>query len=145
MRRHVRFDMIRIGAMSMNTPRRIALCGIAYVLAVAGPVLAHHSTGLFDQSKLVSRTGTVRQFEWINPHTWLHVDLSDENGKVATWSFEGGATLGLIRLGWSADLLTPGTKITVGFRAMKDGSRGGQLMSVTLPDGRRLCSNLGCG
>ena len=73
----------------MDIHRRIAFCGIAYVLVVACPVLAHHSTGLFDQSKVVSRTGTVRQFESINPHTWLHVDLIDENGKVATWSFEG--------------------------------------------------------
>ena len=129
----------------MDTHRRIAFYSIAYVLVVVCPVLAHHSTGLFDQSKLISRTGTVRQFEWINPHTWLHVDLIDENGKVATWSFEGGATRGLSGLGWSADILPHGTKITVGFRAMKDGSRGGQLMSVTLPDGRRLCSNLGCG
>ncbi len=94
---------------------------------------------------MILQEGAINEFEWINPHTWLHVDFTDENGNVTTWAFEGGSTLALTRLGWSADDLPPGTNITVGFRPMRDGSRGGQLMSVTLPDGRQLCSNRGCG
>ena len=129
----------------MNTYRRLAFCGIACALAFTFPVLAHHSTGLFDQSQVIEREGTVNEFEWINPHTWLHVDLADENGNAATWAFEGGSITQLTPLGWSRDDVQPGTKITVGFRPMKDGSRGGQLMSATLPDGRQLCSNRGCG
>ncbi|MCZ6682675.1 MAG: DUF6152 family protein [Planctomycetota bacterium] len=129
----------------METNRRTAICGIACALLLTFPILAHHSTGLFDQSQVISQVGTVNEVEWINPHTWLHVDVADENGNVARWSFEGGSPRQLIPLGWSVDDLPPGTEITVGFRPMRDGSRGGQLMSVTLPDGRQLCSNRGCG
>ena len=129
----------------MEISRRTAICTIVYALSLTFPVLAHHSTGLFDQSQVISQTGTVNEFEWINPHTWLHVDFTDESGKVTTWAFEGGSITQLTRLGWSLEDFPPDTEITVGFRPMKDGSRGGQLMSATLPDGRRICSNRGCG
>ncbi len=129
----------------METYRHIAICGIASALLLTCPVLAHHSTGLFDQSQVISQKGTVSEFEWINPHVWLHVDLTDENGNVTTWAFEGGSTIQLTRLGWSLDDFPQGVEITVGFRPMKDGSRSGQLMSATLPDGRNECSNHGCG
>ena len=114
-------------------------------LSIAHPVFAHHSFGLFDRSQVISRTGPVNEFEWINPHTWLHVDLADENGDVTTWSFEAGNIAQLTRLGWNVESFSVGTQVTVGFRPMKDGSRGGQLMNVTLPDGRQVCSNVGCG
>ncbi len=114
-------------------------------LSIAYPVFAHHSFGLFDRSQVISRTGPVNEFEWINPHTWLHVDLADENGDVTTWSFEAGNIAQLTRLGWNVENFSVGTQVTVGFRPMKDGSRGGQLMNVTLPDGRQVCSNVGCG
>ena len=129
----------------METYRRTAIGGIAFPLLLTIPVLAHHSTGLFDQTQVISQTGTVNKFDWINPHAWLHVDFTDENGSVTTWSFEGGSTIQLTRLGWSLDDFQEGAEITVGFRPMKDGSRGGQLMRATLPDGRRICSNRGCG
>ncbi len=114
-------------------------------LSIAHSVFAHHSFGLFDRSQVISRTGTIDEFEWINPHTWLHVDLADENGDVTTWSFEAGNIAQLTRLGWNVESFSVGTQVTVGFRPMKDGSRGGQLMNVTLPDGRQVCSNVGCG
>ena len=129
----------------METYRRTAVFGIACALLLTFPVLAHHSTGLFDQSQVILQEGTVNEFEWINPHTWLHVDFTDENGNVTTWAFEGGSVSQLTSLGWSRDDFLPGTEITVGFRPMRDGSRGGQLMSATLPDGRQVCSNRGCG
>ncbi len=129
----------------METYRRTALGAIACTLLLTFPVLAHHSTRLFDQTQLISQAGTVNVFEWINPHAWLQVDFTDENGNVTTWALEGGSTIQLTRLGWSRDDFLPGTEITVGFRPMRDGSRGGQLMSATLPDGREVCSNRGCG
>ena len=119
--------------------------GTLAAFSIAFPVLAHHSTALFDQSQVISQTGTINEFEWINPHAWLHVDITDETGTVTTWSFEGGNTGQLARLGWNLDDFAQGTAITVGFRPMKDGSRGGQLMNVTLPDGHQVCSNRGCG
>jgi len=129
----------------MNTNRSAAIGGIACALVLAFPVFAHHSTGMFDQTQTLSRSGTVDALDWINPHAWLHVDFTDEDGTVRTWSFEGGNIGQLAQLGWRLDDFAPGTEITVGFRPMKDGSRGGQLMSATLPDGRQVCSNRGCG
>jgi hypothetical protein len=109
------------------------------------PALAHHSTAMFDQTKTLVMTGTVKELEWINPHAWLHVVIVDSEGKSQTWSFEGGATTQLTALGWRPDSLKPGDKAIVGYRPMKDGSRGGQLMNVTLPNGQKVCSNRGCG
>jgi Family of unknown function (DUF6152) len=108
------------------------------------PTLAHHSTAMFDQSKVLSRTGTIKQLEWVNPHVWLHVTLTDQSGREAVWSFEAGSPLQLQQLGWKPERFHPGSKIEVGFRPMKDGSRGGQLMSVTPSGGQKVCSNRGC-
>ena len=129
----------------METYRRTVIGTIACALLLTPPILAHHSTRLFDQTQLALQTGKINEFEWINPHAWLHVDLTDENGNVTTWALEGGSIIQLTRLGWSRNDFHPGTEITVGFRPMRDGSRGGQLMSATLPDGRQVCSNRGCG
>ena len=111
---------------------------------VATPALAHHSFAIFDQTKVLYHTGTVKQFEWINPHAWLHVDIVDAAGKSASWSFEGGATGQLTALGWKPDSVKPGDTVQVGYRPMKDGSRGGQIMNVTFPNGQKVCSNRGC-
>jgi hypothetical protein len=115
---------------------------IAFI--VVAPALAHHSTAMFDQSKVISRTGTIKQLEWVNPHVWLHVTLTDDAGREAVWSFEAGSPLQLQQLGWKPDSFRPGGKIEVGFRPMKDGSRGGQLMNVTPAGGQKVCSNRGC-
>ncbi len=129
----------------MDATRSAAIGGIACALVLALPVFAHHSTGMFDQTQTLLRSGVVNELDWINPHVWLHVDLTDEDGNVRTWSFEGGSIGRLAQLGWRLDDFSKGTEIIVGFRPMKDGSRGGQLMSATLPDGRKICSNRGCG
>jgi len=119
------------------------LAGVAAVL-MAAPAVAHHAFAMFDQSKLVYMTGTVKEFELVNPHGWLHVTMPTDKGDAATWAFEGGSVNQLTSLGWK-DSVRPGDKVEVGFYRMKDGSRGGQLMNVKLPDGRKLCSNRGCG
>lgn len=120
--------------------------GVAVLIAFAAGVApaAHHSTAMFDQSKVTYRSGTIKQLEWINPHVWLHVTLTDDAGREAVWSFEAGSPLQLTQLGWKPDGFPAGGRIEVGFRPMKDGSRGGQLMSVTPAGGRKVCSNRGC-
>lgn len=112
---------------------------------IAGPALAHHSFAVFDQSKVNYLTGTVKQYELINPHTWLHLEIVGADGKPATWSFEAGSVAQLTSLGWKKDSFKVGDKVEVGFRPMKDGSRGGQFMSAKLADGHKVCSNRGCG
>ena len=126
------------------TRKTLGLAVIATALSVA-PAFAHHSFAIFDQSKMLYLTGTVKQFELVNPHTWLHLSVANDKGDVSTWSFEGGSVLQLAALGWSKDSFRIDDKVEVGFRPMKDGSRGGQLMSVKLASGQKLCSNRGCG
>jgi hypothetical protein len=121
--------------------------GVACITAsvIAGSALAHHSFAIFDQTKVLNQTGTVKEFELINPHAWLHVVITDGQGKFATWSFEGGSVAQLVGLGWTREGLMTGDKVQVSYRPMKDGSRGGQIMSVTQADGKKICSNRGCG
>jgi hypothetical protein len=121
--------------------------GLACIAAsvVAGSALAHHSFAIFDQTKVLNHTGTVKEFELVNPHAWLHVVITDGQGKSATWSFEGGSVAQLVGLGWTREGLRVGDKVQVSYRPMKDGSRGGQIMSVTQADGKKICSNRGCG
>jgi Family of unknown function (DUF6152) len=126
------------------TRKTLGLAVIAAALSVA-PAFAHHSFAIFDQSKMLYLSGTVKQFELVNPHTWLHLAVTNDKGDVSTWSFEAGSVLQLATLGWSKDSFRIDDKVEVGFRPMKDGSRGGQLMSVKLTSGQRLCSNRGCG
>lgn len=124
---------------------RNAIIGLVMAGIIAGPAAAHHSFAIFDQSKVNYLTGTVKQFEMVNPHAWLHLVIADDKGQVATWSFEGGSTAQLASLGWTPQSFKPGEKVQIGFRPMKDGSRGGQLMNVKTAAGQKLCSNRGCG
>jgi len=119
------------------------LAGIAAVL-LAVPAFAHHSFAMFDQSKVLYVSGTVKELEFINPHAWLEIVVNDK-GNALTWSFEGGSVPQLVRLGWSKESFKVGDDVEVGYRPMKDGSRGGQLMSVKFTSGQKVCSNRGCG
>ena len=125
----------------------IRLLGLAILalMLFALPALAHHSFAMFDQGKVVYMTGKVKQFGWVNPHAWLHLTITIPDGKEATWSFEGGSVAQLASLGWKPDSFLIGKEVKIGFRPMKDGSRGGQIMNVTLASGQKLCSNRGCG
>jgi len=113
--------------------------------AAAAPAFAHHSFAIFDQSKVLYAAGTVKEYELVNPHAWLHVNVVGNDGKTAMWSFEAGSVAQVGALGWKADTFRVGDKVEVGFRPMKDGSRGGQFMSAKLASGQTLCSNRGCG
>ena len=123
--------------------RQLILIGAAAAL-LAGSAQAHHSFAMFDANKTTSVTGTVKEFEWLNPHTWVHIVAPNADGKAVTWSFEGGSTGQLMTSGWKADTLKPGDKITLGFHPLKDGSYGGQLLTVKLADGKTLCQGGAC-
>ena len=109
------------------------------------PVSAHHSFAIFDQTKLNHLTGTVKEFEWVNPHAWLRITIKGPDGKDAEWAFEAGSVAQLAALGWKRDSFRAGDQVDVGFRPMKDGSRGGQFMTAKTAAGEKLCSNRGCG
>jgi len=106
---------------------------------VAAPAFAHHSFAMFDSDKMVTMKGTVKEFEWVNPHSWLRVVVQDQtSGKQMNWALELGPPQQQIRRGWKPDSLKPGDPVTVNIHPLRDGSRGGQLVSATLPDGRTL-------
>src|SRR5574339_982553 len=93
------------------------------VAAAAVPVLAHHSFAAeFDAKKPVKLRGVVTKMEWINPHSWIHIDVKDAGGKVTAWMVEGGAPNALLRRGFTKNSLPVGTEVLIeGFQA-KDGS-----------------------
>src|SRR5688500_16599103 len=89
------------------------------VTAAAVPTVAHHSFAAeFDAKRPVKMKGTVVKMEWINPHSWVHIDVKKDDGKVERWMIEGGAPNALLRRGWNKKSLPEGTEISVeGFQA----------------------------
>ena len=120
--------LLRLGSMS----------AIAVGLAIAAPVAAHHSFAAFDLTAQKSVTGTVKEFDWTNPHTWIWVNVPNTQGAVEVWGFEGMSPNYLGRRGWTKKTLQPGDKITVTFRPLRDGSHGGMFVSARRPDGTEL-------
>src|SRR5579871_5263039 len=120
---------------------RLCLAAAAALSVLAGTASAHHSFAMFDPEKLITVTGAVKEFEWTNPHVWLHIVAPDNTGKPVEWSFEMQATAQASSGGWRPDTVKPGDKVVVEFHPLKDGSRGGELVAATMPDGRRLGSS----
>lgn len=120
--------------------KRVTLAVIVWVGALtgAGQAMAHHSFAMFDANKTETISGTVKEFQFTNPHSWLQVVAADKTGAVYEWSLEMNNLLGLRRAGWRAGSVKPGDKVTVAFHPMRDGTHAGQLISVTLGDGTVL-------
>jgi Family of unknown function (DUF6152) len=107
-------------------------------LAVATAAYAHHSFAMFDQSKQLSLKGTVREFQWTNPHAWIHLDVPGTDGTKETWQVELNSPNNLKRQGWKSTGVKTGDQVTLVLNPLKDGSKGGLFVSVTLPDGSVL-------
>jgi hypothetical protein len=118
----------------MRLKASILACAVA---AYAAPALAHHSFSMFDHEKTIKVSGTVKEFEWTNPHAWIHM-VAQDAGKPVAWSFEMGSVGQIAAQGWKRDSIRPGDKITVEGHPLKDGSHGGQYRSATLADGHTI-------
>ena len=104
----------------------------------AAPALAHHSFAMFDATKNLTLEGTVKNFEWTNPHMWLYVMVPQANGAPVEYPLEMMAVQGAVRLGWKPDSVKAGDKVSFEYHPLRDGHPGGQLISVTLAGGKKL-------
>ncbi|SPF53776.1 conserved exported hypothetical protein [Candidatus Sulfopaludibacter sp. SbA4] len=122
----------------MRTKLTIVLASAGLLLA-AWPLRAHHSFAAeFDVHRPIKMRGTVTRLGWINPHSWIYIDVKGPDGKIVNWMIEGGSPNALLRLGFTKDALPVGSEIVVeGFQA-KDGSNRGVGQSVSFADGRKL-------
>lgn len=115
----------------------VALMAASVVVASA-PAQAHHSFAMFDRTKQVKLEGTVKEFQWTNPHSWIEIEVPIASGGSEGWLIEALSPNVLGRHGWNRAILKPSDKVTVLINPLRDGNKGGNLISVTLPDGRVL-------
>lgn len=119
----------------------IAIVSLALAVLVAGgPVaMAHHAfSSEFDATKPVKLRGEIVKMEWINPHAWMHLQVTDEDGNSENWMIEAGPPGALVRRGWSKTSVRPGTEVLVEGYQATDGANRANGRDVTFPDGRRL-------
>ena len=116
------------------------LAGVAGLMLASGSVVAHHSFAAeFDANNPINLKGVVTKIEWMNPHTYFYVDVTESDGKVINWGLEMGSPNGLMRAGWTRNTMKVGDVVTVEGSRAKDGSHIGNARAVTLAStGKRL-------
>jgi len=119
--------------------RLFVLMAAVGMLLAAVPAWAHHAFAAeFDASRPLKLRGTVTQWELVNPHSWIHMDVKNQDGTVTNWMIEVGSPNSLFRLGFNKNSLPPGTEILVDGYQAKDGANLAVGKNLTFPDGRRL-------
>ncbi|MGZ3246521.1 MAG: DUF6152 family protein [Croceibacterium sp.] len=117
-------------------------CVVALALCLPTvPVQAHHSMAMFDQTKTITLTGTVRQFQWTNPHCYIQLMVKDAAGKQTEWSLEMGAPMYLYAKGWRPSSLKAGSQISVTVNPLRNGDPGGSVLTATA-DGKQIGKSL---
>jgi hypothetical protein len=116
---------------------RLIAATLAFLIYPTG-ALPHHSNVAYEVTKVITITGVVKSFEWVNPHTWLHVVVDDGKGGKVEWECEGRAPGVLSRAGWSRTILKAGEMVTVDMSPAKDGSKTSIIARVTKADGTIL-------
>jgi hypothetical protein len=111
---------------------------VAFVLMAPVTALTHHAAAMYETEKTVTVSGTVKEFAYVNPHTWLYVVVTDDNGEETLWGFEAEGPSALMRAGIKNNTLQPGDLITVTARPRRDGRPAGAWVSVTKADGTVL-------
>ena len=113
---------------------RTAALAIAAAAAVgaAGSASAHHSTAMFDMTKNVVLQGTIKEFQWTNPHTFIYIDVPNASGGSDTYGIEGMSPNYLAREGWDKHTLSTGDKVELTIHPLKDGTNGGSMMKATV-------------
>ncbi len=114
------------------------LAGVAAALCALAPAFGHHSASMFEPTKTVTLSGTVKEFQYTNPHSWLIIDVRNPDGTVTTWGFEAEGPSTLMRAGIRKSDLAPGTKITITGHPMRDGRPAATWINATRADGKVL-------
>lgn len=124
----------------MRTSRTVAAVGAALLVAAfTVPAVAHHAfSAEFDANRPLHMEGVVVKMEWINPHAWVHMEVTNDDGSTTVWMVEGGTPNTLFRRGFTQDSLEIGTAIVVDGYQAKDGSNKMNGRDLTFPDGRKL-------
>ena len=117
------------------TMRRVCLLCAAMILA-AGPLLAHHSGAMFDRTRKVTFTGTVVMFQYVQPHSWIDVKVTNADGTETQWSFEAGAPQQMKMVGLTPDVLHAGDKITITGHPLRDGRPAAAFIELKFPNGK---------
>jgi hypothetical protein len=113
--------------------RKIAVAAGLLALVTGSPAIAHHSFAMFDQTKSVTLKGTVIEFQWTNPHSWIELQVGADK-----WGIELNSPNNLTRQGWRRTIIKPGDAVTVTINPLRNGMKGGLFNTITLPDGRVL-------
>jgi hypothetical protein len=121
--------------IAMNKTLACVLGGLALVSASS---FAHHSGVMFDDAKEVTLSGTVKEFQYTNPHSWLLIDVKNEDGSVTTWGFEAEGPSTLMRAGIRKSDLAPGTALTITGNPMRDGRPAAAWIKATRGDGKEF-------
>lgn len=122
----------------MKAPVRIA---VLMVFLMATTLVGHHSFAAFDMEKTSTLSGVVKEFQWVNPHSWIQLLVKDKAGKDVEWSIETGSPSSLVRRGWKPSALKSGDRITVTMHPLRDGRPAGSLIDVILADGTKIGGN----
>ena len=110
---------------------------LAFLFGAVAAVSAHHSATMFDNTRVKEVSGTVKEFQWKNPHVWIQLDVPN-GGRQEEWSIEGGSPNSLSRNGWRPSTFAPGKNVSIKLNPMKDGSTGGQFIGAKFADGTTL-------
>jgi hypothetical protein len=115
------------------------LCSFVALFMASPPATAHHAFGSeFDASSPVLLKGKIVEIEWVNPHTWIHVEITKPDGTKEVWAVEGGSPNSLLRRGANKNSFAPGTEVVIDGYQARDHSQRANARNVTFPDGRKL-------
>ncbi|HSC16481.1 MAG TPA: DUF6152 family protein [Gammaproteobacteria bacterium] len=117
---------------------KITMAVLSISLLAVLPASAHHSFAPFDRTKEVTLTGTVKDFQWTNPHAWIQLMVKDSEGREIEWGIECGSANMMARTGWKRTSLKPGDAVVAIVNPLRDGRPNGVLVKITLPGGAEL-------
>ena len=118
--------------------KKLVIAALAIATALPASVSAHHSYAMFDHTREVTLKGTVKEWQWTSPHTWLYLVVPNGSGEPLKYSIEGGNPGLLRRQGFAKGSMSPGDKVTVFMSPLKSGQSGGAINAVMLPNGKVL-------